>query len=485
MTNVLKVNFFKRQRPSSLLGLALDGTRLSGVVVRRTNGSLKVEQSFQVSLSLDPLANDAELVGREIRNHLEAAGIRERRCAVCVPLSWAMTLHTKIPEVPEEDVASFLQIEAERGFSSDADTLIIERSRYRAPGGEEHATLVGINRSHLARLEAGLRAAQLKPYSFSLGITALQQPDADPARGALALAIGELGVGLLITLGGGVAVLRALEGALSTEGGHRELQTDHIAREIRITLGQLPADARAAVKRVRIFGSHDLARNLASDLRERLTPTGVTVEAVTSYAPDEFGVQLPSGLDPSPAVSLAARLLAGRGTGFEFLPPRVTAWQQFSTRYASKKLGLAGLIGGAAALLIGGLFGYQSWQLSRWGTQWAQIQPRVREVQDMQQQIRKYRPWFDESLYCLSILRGVTEAFPEDGVVTAKTIEIREQGMVTCTGSARENASLQAMERRLCAVPGVSQVHTDQTRGKSPLQFTFEFHWGEQRKNEN
>jgi hypothetical protein len=94
------MDFLGKQRALSLLGLSLDGTRLEGVVLRRTNGALVVRKTLFASLSLDPLTNDPELVGREIRNHLEEAGIRERRCAVNVPLSWILTLQTKVPDLP-------------------------------------------------------------------------------------------------------------------------------------------------------------------------------------------------------------------------------------------------------------------------------------------------------------------------------------------------------------------------------------------------
>src|SRR5262245_59086816 len=97
MNNIIKINFLQRKNPSSLLGLALDGSRLEGVVLRRHNGSLQVNQRFSAALSLDPLTNDAELVGREILNQLQAAGVRERRCVVAVPLKWALAAHTKIP----------------------------------------------------------------------------------------------------------------------------------------------------------------------------------------------------------------------------------------------------------------------------------------------------------------------------------------------------------------------------------------------------
>src|SRR5437667_4009511 len=129
----------KKQHPSSLLGLSLDGSRLEGAVVRRTNGSVVVQKTFFASLSLDPLTNDAELVGQEIRNHLDKAGIRERRCAVCVPLNWALILQTKVPEMPEADVASFLQIEAERGFPSGPDALVISSWQFGSPGGVQYA----------------------------------------------------------------------------------------------------------------------------------------------------------------------------------------------------------------------------------------------------------------------------------------------------------------------------------------------------------
>ena len=144
---------FKRQPGSSLLGLALDGSRLEGVAVRRTNGSVEVKKSFSVSLSLEPLTNAPELVGREIRKHLDAAGIRERRCAVCVPLNWALTLTVKLPDLPPEDLDSFLQIEAERGFPYGPEALLVQRSLFRTPGGDRYATLVAIPRDHPYRYE--------------------------------------------------------------------------------------------------------------------------------------------------------------------------------------------------------------------------------------------------------------------------------------------------------------------------------------------
>jgi len=110
MIDLKQITGMKGKRPSTVLALAFDGSQLDGVVLHRTNGSVELLQSFSVTLSLDPLTADPELVGREIRNHLDVANVRERDCIVCVPLKWAMTTHTEIPDLPEADVPEFLLV---------------------------------------------------------------------------------------------------------------------------------------------------------------------------------------------------------------------------------------------------------------------------------------------------------------------------------------------------------------------------------------
>ena len=486
MIKLPKPDSLKRQRLSSLLGLVLDGSRLDGLVLRRTEGALQLQQSFSVSLSLDALTNDAELVGREIRNHLDAAGVRERQCIVGLPLKWALTTHIEVPELPEADIAGFLQIEAERNFPCDVQTLHVVTSRSQFASGKQHATLVGIPKSHLLQLEQALRAAKLKPVSFSLGIAALQPAGADASNGVMALAIGESHVALQVTTGGGVAALRALEGAIEAEGGQRLLHADLVSREARITLGQLPAELRETVRRVRVFGPRDLAQQLVDEMELRLDAAGLKVEAVTRYSANDFGLQVPPDAPASPAFSLAAGRLAGRRSGFEFLLPKVTPLQQLAARYSSGRLRTVISAAAAIALVVGGVFFFQQCQLWRLESQWAKLQPTVKQLEGVLEQIRQYRPWYDESVRGLTILKRLTEAFPEDGTVTAKTVEIRDLNTITCTGIARNYQALLKTVERLRTVRQIPDVNLGPTRGQPPaLQFTFNFQWNEGGKSAN
>ena len=482
--NLQSLNPRSRPSGSALLGLSLDGSRLDVVEVQRTNGSVEIKKSFTAALSLDPLTNAPELVGREIRKALDEQGIRERWCTVCISLNWALTLSTKLPDLPEADIASFLQVEAERGLPYGPEALLTADSRFKT-GGDTWATTIGVPRTHLARLEAVLVAAQLRAASFSLGIAALQPTDAESADGVLALVPGENNIRVQLTVGGGIAVLRTIEGAFEMEGAERLLQTDHVAREVRITLGQLAPEVRDAVKLVRVFGKSEDAGELAEMLAPRLETQGLKVEQVRVHAQNEFGIKLPINTPVSAALALAMRRLAGNRTTLEFLPPKISTWQQISSKYSSPKLVTVGATAGAIAAVVLLAFFVQQSLLWYWGHRWHNIEQQVRVLEDTKTNIRKFRPWYDTSFRELSILRRLTEAFPEDGTVSAKQIEIRDPNKpgelltITCTGTARTRTALLRVKDTLAKARNVQNIHTQMERGTSPMEFTFDFKWSE------
>ena len=173
------------------------------------------------------------------------------------------------------------------------------------------------------------------------------------------------------------------------------------------------------------------------------------------------------------------------GALFEFLPPRVTAWQQATARYSSAKLRTAAAAAAVVLLLVGGLFLFQQWQLMRLRSQWKAMAPKVKELEKITQEIHQFRPWFDDSVRALTILRQLTQAFPEEGVVSAKTVEIRDLSAVTCTGVTRDNQSLIKTVERLRSSGGIADLRVSTIRGKSPMQFTFDYRWSEGGKSEN
>lgn len=469
----LKINFRRRKKLTSILGLALDGSRLEGVVLKQANGLLQQLQNFSATLALDPLTAAPELVGREIRNHLDAAGVRERHCVLGLPLKWVLTAQTELPAgLPENDAASLLQLEAENGFHADVASLQIADSRSALADDKKYVLLAGIPQAHLGTLEQVLGAAKLKPVSFALGINALQTPK--KSDGVLTLVLGESAVALQVVAGGGVVALRSLDSALEQQSGRQVLRADVVARETRITLGQLPAELSGKVKRIRIFGSRELAQQLTDELELKFGPMDLEVAMFSGYAPDEFGVTLPADSPASAAFSLAANILVERKPAFEFLAPKPKVLEQLVKKYTSGKLGTVGAVAAGVGVIVLGVFLFQQIQLWSLRSQWSKMQAKVTQLQSVQNHIREYRSWYPGTFSHLSILRQLSLAFPEDGSVTAKNIEVRG-GVVTCSGTARDYKSLLDMQARLRAAPGVNGVKLEQVRGKAPMQFVFGF----------
>jgi hypothetical protein len=219
---------------------------------------------------------------------------------------------------------------------------------------------------------------------------------------------------------------------------------------------------------------------LADEMELRLEQMALKVEVVKKYPPGEFGVEIPADTAVSPAFSFATQFLTGRETVVEFLPPKIPAWQQFASKYGSGKARKAIAAAAAVLIILIGLFSYQQVQLVHWQSRWNQMAVEVGELKAIEAKIKQYRPWSDDSILGLTILKEITTAFPEDGAVTAKTLEIRDLDSVICSGTARSMQYLVTVQGQLQKRPGIAGVKITQIRGRSPqLQFTLDIQCNE------
>lgn len=457
-----------RKRAQSVLGLTLTDGQLRAFHVTRSKGRLEVVKAATAALSLDLLHPEPELIGREIRNHLEAAGIRERHCVVGLPARWMMSQHTAVPELSAEDTASYLQIEAEKGFPVDPAQLQIARSFQRSGAGARYVTQLAVRNEQIDQLSAVLKAAGLKPVSFSPGLAVL--PEAHPAagEGRVVVAVEPAGVTLLAAAGGGIAAFRTCEAGIESEAGEKLVNGAAIARELRITLEQVPADLRTELRGLFLTGETTMVRQLTESLGDWAKGAGLTV--IRGDMPEK-------NLAAEMAEKLAVGWLEGGGAELEFLPPRPGRWALLVARYNSKRLATTGFAVAGLAVLAALAFGWQEFR--RWSlrSEWSGMQAQVTALEAVQARIREFRPWYDTSFRSLSILKRVTECFPDNGSVTAKSFEVRGNGIVNISGTARDNAALLRVQDLLRKAKEVQGLKIEQIRGKTPMQFTLTFRW--------
>ena len=103
-------------RPTQMLGLALGERRGAAVLMERSGDGVRTLAERTFSMSLDLLKDAPELVGRELRDHLDAARLSCRRCVVSLPAKWLFAAQSELPKLSEEDAASFLELQAERSM---------------------------------------------------------------------------------------------------------------------------------------------------------------------------------------------------------------------------------------------------------------------------------------------------------------------------------------------------------------------------------
>jgi hypothetical protein len=249
-----------------------------------------------------------------------------------------------------------------------------------------------------------------------------------------------------------------------------------VAREIRITLGQLPGGLAETSGKLKIFGQGEMARQLVRDLSPRLTALGLKMEVMEKSTVAPFDTPLPPEIAASTALALAANYVKGIDVEPDFLPPKVQPWRQLvSTRLSTRKLAWAGAAAAGLVLCVAAAFAFQQWQISSLQAKWDAMAPTVNELNAEQDQIKKFRPWYDKSFQ--DILVKLWAAFPDDGSVSAKTVELRDLSTVTCSGNARDNESFLKLHAKLADDTNeISGLHAE-VRGQKPMQFTVNFLW--------
>ena len=147
-------------------------------------------------------------------------------------------------------------------------------------------------------------------------------------------------------------------------------------------------------------------------------------------------------------------------------------------RYNSKRLATASFAVGALVVLVLAAFGWQEYR--RWSlrNEWGDMQAQVLRLDGVQRQIDEFQPWYADTR-SLNILLRVTECFPDNGSVTAKSFEVHgtTTSIVTISGTARDNASLLRVQEQLRNAKEVQGLKIEQIRGKTPMQFTLTFRW--------
>lgn len=460
------------------MGIGLDAGNLTAVEMSSNRGRFKVRKSCSVPISLNPLTEDPELIGREIRERLTDAGLKGKKCIVCLPVNWLLSLQVDLPELSDEDVESFLSVEAEREFAFSPEQLETAASCFELPGGARCATVAGIPVSRLERLTEIFKSAKLHPVSVTTAVSAVPpfEQNASEVRGSLFF--GADGVDLLVEAGGGSLMFRRIElGEEEAQSADLRMRADALAFQLRISLGQLPGTIRSKLGNISIFGPPRDDVDYMAALNEACAPLGLSVtKGKLSDSADRSDLAGVAGMAPVLTAVLTA--LSGRNCHFEF--------DLQDARHSKSRLKkvppLTYWLVGAATVAVCAIIGAAVREgnvVKRKERELAKLSPYVKQAQATRESLRELRPWCSRQPRILEVMRLITEAFPEEGTVWTTSLEIKgiRANEVFLSGRATGKRALREVNEKLLKTKGVRDLTVPHSRdtGEGAMMFSLAF----------
>jgi hypothetical protein len=463
-----------RWRLPAVLAVTVQSNCVAVDFVRRENGGSRVLRSIALNRGAASVLADPEGAGGELQRLLRAEGIQEHRCVVCVPPGWALSAATELPEIADEDLTAFLELRAEREFPLPVGELLLAHSPFQVADSPRLATVAGLPRRKVDAVRTMLESAGCRAVSISLALDPAWAEQSRNEHSGVNVLVNGNHVDLVVVTGGGVAALRSIPAADNVAEGHPGVSGERLGRELRITLGRLPSGVRSGLSKVRFIGPAESTTAVFDASQVVLHRLGLQ-----GLVPAGPRAAERVGADPAPAIGVAAaeRHLQGKPILFEFVAPETSRWQLVVRRYDTRRnRWLAAAVAACVLLPVLGV-GLRARTEARLAREWRAMQDTVSELEKIQGDNRRFRPWFSGGSPNVDVLHGLVSAFPESGEVWAARIDLKDDSAVACSGFARDNTAWMAFLDRLGKQPGVTQLQVRSVLGEKPLKVEFGFAW--------
>jgi hypothetical protein len=341
--------------------------------------------------------------------------------------------------------------------------------------GEEtrQALICAVLKRHVDAVLEVLRAAGLKVMSVSFGLIPIFE--SVKKKDSIYLFAHKFGLDMGISSGESLVTLRSFSDVIDSGPDGVSVDAKNILRDLKITLGQIPEEQRQKIRNAFVFGHTERLDSIVEDLEKGLLKTGIQINAAQSPGAESLDPEADLKSVSPAAFSFAFRNINGFSSSMELMPPRISRLKKIADIVS--KRGTIWISAAAITLLfiIVITFYFQSRYLNRLQKKWIELEPEYQAAELIQDNIRKYRPWFGNSIRSLVIMEQITSAFPEEGTVYVKSLEFRNLSKVTCTGESESNREWLKMLEKLRKIPGIEGLQVQQVRGEKPLGFTFTF----------
>lgn len=439
-----------------MAGIRLDGRTIDVVWLERANGETRVMGRASGECPTDiHRIGVAELV-QALEKTLDQGPARCGYVALALTLDHTYFFQEVAPDLPKEDLEGFLNLRAEREFPFALSELTLARESFTDLDGASRVAVLAARRETLETVQAAL--AKLKLTARHITVEVCGRPAGEAGEGSsVVLVARESRLDLGVFSDSGIWALRSIA---ARDASSEANEVASLARELRISIGQLDPNARRSIKNIYLLGSperREIARKAVANVAKSL------------------GVERAEDLDREAWLEqIVSSSLEKRPVSFNFLPERVDRLQQAKQLLAEKKgrwvaSSVAGVVGLTLILLIG-----QSLWLSGLQRRWSNMESKVGDLEITQTRIRQIRTWFDPDIHTLNVYQEIVKGFPQNGNVTLEELAIRSRDKVFLVGTAVTEDHITALANALRENPEHAEVANGPREGLSPVRFSMD-----------
>jgi hypothetical protein len=430
----------------SVLGIAVTERGFFVAELNAAGGVTKTgrwEQGPTVTIA-GSSADAITAAGAAFRKFVKETGFSTNKAVVGLPAKWITARSWQVPPSTTTAANAILRLAAERQFPPELKDFVFDYAGTTSATEPSMVLLTGTSQQRITQIISIAESAGLNVLAVTSSALALSTVLAKQSPQKILVALSSESTELVVQADNGPRTLRHL--AIS---GEQLASSNGTAAPALAMLGsELMRTSLAAGEsshELLLWDGSGLRNDALQTLRDRysllITPardlTGANLASSQSAA--EFG----------PAAALALLALRGETLPVDYLHSRLRPPKQ--TRMGRKVYWGIGI---AAAIVVG--FAAEIWslhnkqlELNTLNDTLAQLQPTVLTAKAMDAKVKTADGWYADRPSMLDCMEHITSAFPQEGVIWATNIAVRDNGIGTVTGKARDQIQVLAVYDRM------------------------------------
>jgi hypothetical protein len=465
----------------NILGLAVDETGIVVAELEVRSGRPQLRRAGEFLWKLEFRPENVPTLGEQLGQFLRDQRFSAKQAVIGLAAKWVLAKEITVPPAAPEVLAGMLSIQAERAFSLNAGELAFDYCSQADTAPKGQVLLLAAQRQLIHQVEELARAAGLRVRSVTVSALALGS--------ALSAADPEHGCGLYVRPtycefwsrhDGGPQFISHIP--MPSKDGTPNEYTQSLAATIRrAILLSPPRDARRP-RRITAYDARGLAEDIATPLHEQLAPEMAVVDGGA-----ELLSQGLDGADGAPemrsvagvAVALAAR--AGAPV-VDFLNPKLA---RRKAPVHKRAIVWAAIITVAFLVAAGVLLAdwrRNSLDVKTYTKQLERMSGDIAAAQEIVDRVSYARSWTSRQPQFLECLRQLTEAFPQEPRVWARSLRLNESGSGALVGKTDREESFYEVLDKLKGNKAFSEVKMvylrDAGRGSREKEFAINFKFG-------